>query len=72
MAIFGKHVTMAEKLKQHRQQEARRYALHEIDVFCARQTQRIGLTLGAAQRRINAARRGGEYGDEIIVTQKRA
>jgi hypothetical protein len=72
MAVFGRHITMAHRLKQHRQQEARRYALHEIDVFCEKQRQRIGLTLRAAERRIEKAKRGGEYGDEVIVTAKRS
>ena len=72
MATFGKRMTMAERLKRHRQQEARRYAMQELDVLFQQQRHRVTILLREAGKRVEKARRGGEYGDEIIVTEKRA
>ena len=58
--------------KREREKDARRLALMELDRFMADQRKRIQGRLQGMGHRIQAARRGGEYGDEVIVTEKRA
>lgn len=56
--------------RRERHAAARRQMLREIDRICLEQRRRIQGRLQGMSHRIQAARRGGEYGDDVIVSRR--